>query len=115
MGVLGLKLLLRLSYAIDYLHLSADVDKVCQMFISLWEEEVMRAQDVFAAGKQKRRLRKSSIFRIANRRLSDTEMRHRLCKTATHQAHEWQSLRESRWSLDPKLPQHSLAMPRLLG
>ena len=100
MGLLGLKLLLRLSYATDYLHLSADVDKVYQIFNPLWEEEVTRAQDVVAAGKQKRRPRKSSIFHSANRRFSDTEMLHRSCKTATHHAHGNHCEKSS----SPKLP-----------
>ena len=73
LGILGLKLL-RLSYDTDYLAASADVDEVRKVFNSLWEEEVTRAHDVFVAGKYRRRPRKSSIFRSANRRFSDAEM-----------------------------------------
>lgn len=73
LGTLGFKFL-RLSYDTDYLAASASTEEVRKIFNSLWEEEVTRAQDVFAAGKQRRRPRKSSIFRIANRRQSDTEM-----------------------------------------
>ena len=105
MGLLGLKLLLRLSYATDYLHLSADVDKVYQIFNPLWEEEVTRAQDVSAAGKQRRPM-KSSIFRSANRRLSHTEMLHVYAK----QLHIIVRIKRV-----PSYPNILRTIPRLLG
>ena len=73
LGVLGFKLM-HLSYDTDYVPASATDHDLRKIFKSLWEEEVARAQDVFAAGRRRRQPRKSSIWRTTNRRLSGTEM-----------------------------------------
>ena len=70
-GVLGMKLL-RIGYDADYIPASAGVTEIRKVFNSLIEEEVMCAQYVFAAGKSKRKPRKSSMLLAAIRCLSDT-------------------------------------------
>ena len=71
-GLLGLKFL-RLSYDTDYLPASAGIDEIRKMFNTLLdEEEVVRAQDMWASFRRKKQPRKSSIFRTNNRRVSDT-------------------------------------------
>lgn len=72
-GVLSLKLM-RLAYDDDYITESASLEEVRKVFDHLIEDEVTRAQYVFASGTNKRQPRKSSMLRAANRRLSDTEM-----------------------------------------
>jgi len=74
-GVLSLKLM-RLSYDDDYITESAslELEEVRKVFDYLVEDEVTRAQYVFASGTNKRQPRKSSMLRATNRRLSDTEM-----------------------------------------
>jgi len=73
MGVLGMKLL-RVGYDTNYIPESASVDEIRKVFNSLVEEEVTRAQYLFASGTSKRKPRKSSMLRDVNRRLSDTEL-----------------------------------------
>jgi len=72
-GVLSLKLM-RLAYDDEYITKSASLEEVRKVFDYLIEDEVTRAQYVFASGTNKRQPRKSSMLRAANRRLSDTEM-----------------------------------------
>ena len=72
-GILSLKMM-RLAYDTDYVHASAGINEIRQVFDSLIEEEVTRAQYVFASGTSKRQPRKSSILRASDRRLSDTQM-----------------------------------------
>ena len=69
-GVLGMKLL-RIGYDANYIPESAGVTEIRKVFNSLIEEEVTHAQYVFAAGKSKRKPRKSSMLRAANRRLTN--------------------------------------------
>ena len=71
MGVLGMKLL-RVGYDTNYIPETAGVDEIRKVFNFLVEEEVTRAQYAFASGTSKRKPRKSSLLRDANRRLSDT-------------------------------------------
>ena len=66
--------MMRLAYDTDYVHASAGINEIRQVFDSLIEEEVTRAQYVFASGTSKRQPRKSSILRASDRRLSDTQM-----------------------------------------
>ena len=70
-GLLGLKFL-RLSYDTDYLPADAGIDEIRKMFNTLLDEEVVRAQDMWASFRRKKQPRKSSIFRGTNRRVSDT-------------------------------------------
>lgn len=73
LGILGFKLL-RVSYDTDYVAASATAEDIRKIFDTLLEEEIKRAQDVFAAGKRKRKPRKSSIWRANTRGVSATEM-----------------------------------------
>ena len=73
MGILGLKLM-RLAYDTDYVPAPADVNEIREVFDSLVEDEVTRAQYAFACGKSKRKPRTSSILRTSNHRLSDTTL-----------------------------------------
>ena len=61
-----------ICYDANYIPESVGVTEIRKLFNLLIEEEVMCAQYVFAAGKSKRKPRKSSMLRAANRRLSDT-------------------------------------------
>ena len=66
--------LLRVGYDTNYIPETAGVDEIRKVFNFLVEEEVTRAQYAFASGTSKRKPRKSSMLRDANRRLSDTEL-----------------------------------------
>lgn len=70
MGVLGLKLL-RLSYDTDYFPEGATIEQVKKMFLSLVEEEVTETATERLKHRRRRQLRKSSMLRVTNRRISD--------------------------------------------
>ena len=65
---------MRLAYDDEFISESASLEEVRKVFDYLIEDEVTRAQYVFASGTSRRQPRKSSMLRAANRRLSDTEM-----------------------------------------
>ena len=70
-GILGLKFM-QLSYDTDYLSDNASVDEIRKLFDKLTEDEITRAQDMFASFRRKALQRKSSVYRLSSRRLSDT-------------------------------------------
>ena len=75
MGILGLKLI-RLSFDTEYIATSTSSKMMRNFFSSFLEEEVTRAQYVFASRTSKRLSRKSSMLRAANHRLSDASIYH---------------------------------------
>ena len=74
-GILGLKLI-RLSFDTEYIATSISSKMMRNFFSSFLEEEITRAQYVFATRTSERLSRKSSMLRAANHRLSDASICH---------------------------------------
>jgi len=74
-GMLGLKLI-RLSFDTEYIATWISSKMMRNFFSSFLEEEVTRAQYVFATWTSERLSRKSSMLRAANHRLSDASIYH---------------------------------------
>ena len=72
-GILGLKLM-RLAYDTGFAPDFMGMLEIRELFDSMRLEEVDSARYFFASGGRKMNKRRSSTLRIANRRLSDTEM-----------------------------------------
>lgn len=74
LGILGLKLMNLTYNTVANDPSSFGMDVIRNTVMKLLEEEVTRAQAVFASRKSRRQPRKSSMLRATNRRVSDTEM-----------------------------------------